>query len=91
MMSVQYSAVFCGFPRYIVGDEARLRQVLINLIGNAIKCTELGGVTLRLGTKDNKTTHLLIEVEDSGIGITPGDQQRKSLSGFLRRWRLSVC
>jgi signal transduction histidine kinase/DNA-binding response OmpR family regulator len=64
------------FPRYIVGDEARLRQVLTNLIGNAIKCTEQGGVTLRLGTKDNKTTHLLIDVEDSGIGITPGDQQR---------------
>jgi CheY-like chemotaxis protein/anti-sigma regulatory factor (Ser/Thr protein kinase) len=64
------------FPRYIVGDEARLRQVLTNLIGNAIKCTEQGGVTLRLGTKNNKTTHLLIEVEDSGIGITPEDQQR---------------
>ncbi|WP_428605956.1 ATP-binding protein [Sedimenticola sp.] len=64
------------FPRYIVGDEARLRQILTNLIGNAIKCTEQGGVTLRLGTKNNKTTHLLIEVEDSGIGITPEDQQR---------------
>jgi PAS domain S-box-containing protein len=64
------------FPRYIAGDEARLRQVLINLVGNAIKFTEEGGVTIRLGTKNNKTSHLLIEVEDSGAGIAPEDQQR---------------
>ncbi|MEJ2266448.1 MAG: ATP-binding protein [Anaerolineales bacterium] len=64
------------FPRYIVGDEARLRQILINLVGNAVKCTERGGVTLRLGTKRNENSHLVIEVEDSGIGITPEDQQR---------------
>jgi signal transduction histidine kinase/ligand-binding sensor domain-containing protein/response regulator of citrate/malate metabolism len=64
------------FPRYIVGDEARLRQILINLVGNAIKFTRQGGVTLRLGTKNNKATHLLIEVEDTGTGIAPEDQQR---------------
>ncbi len=64
------------FPRYIVGDEARLRQVLINLMGNAIKFTQQGGVTLRLGTKKNKISHLQIEVEDSGTGIAPEDQQR---------------
>ena len=64
------------FPRFIVGDEARLRQILINLIGNAIKFTQQGGVTLRLGTKQNAIAHLLIEVEDSGIGIVPADQQR---------------
>ncbi len=64
------------FPRYIVGDEARLRQILINLVGNAIKYTSHGGVTLRLDTKNNKAAHLLIEVEDSGSGITPEDQKR---------------
>ncbi len=64
------------FPRYIVGDEARLRQILINLVGNAIKYTRQGGVTLRLSTKNNKATHLLIEVEDTGTGIAPEDQQR---------------
>lgn len=64
------------FPRYIVGDEARLRQVLINLVGNAIKFTEEGGVTVRLGTKNNAIAHLLLEVEDSGPGIAPADQQR---------------
>lgn len=64
------------FPRYINGDEARLRQVLINLLGNAVKFTQQGGVTLRLGTKQNTITHLLIEVEDSGLGIAIEDQAR---------------
>ncbi len=64
------------FPRYIVGDESRLRQILINLMGNSIKYTEQGGVTLRLSTKNNKAAHLLIEVEDTGTGITAEEQQR---------------
>lgn len=65
-----------NFPRFIIGDEARLRQILINLIGNAIKFTQQGGVTLRLGTKQNSVAHLMIEVEDTGIGIAPEDKQR---------------
>ena len=65
-----------SFPRYIVGDEARLRQILINLLGNAIKNTHEGGVTLRLGVLRNRTSHLLIDVEDTGIGISPADQKR---------------
>ncbi|PPD18635.1 MAG: hybrid sensor histidine kinase/response regulator [Methylobacter sp.] len=64
------------FPRYIIGDEARLRQVLINLVGNALKFTQKGGVTIRLSTKNNTISHLLIEVEDSGPGIAQEDQQR---------------
>ncbi len=64
------------FPRFIVGDQARLRQILINLVSNAIKNTEQGGVTLRLDTKDNKISHLLIDVEDTGIGIAVEDQQK---------------
>ncbi|TRW95265.1 PAS domain S-box protein [Candidatus Methylobacter oryzae] len=64
------------FPRYIVGDEARLRQILINLIGNAVKFTQQGGVTLRLGTRQNSVSHLVIEIEDSGSGIASEDQQR---------------
>lgn len=63
-------------PRYINGDEARLRQVLINLVGNAIKFTDQGGVTVRLGTKKNRIAHLLIDVEDSGPGISQENQQR---------------
>ncbi|MEJ2692140.1 MAG: ATP-binding protein, partial [Candidatus Thiodiazotropha sp.] len=64
------------FPRFVVGDEARLRQVLINLIGNAIKYTEQGGVSVRLRTKQNERVQLLIEVEDTGPGIAPQDQPR---------------
>ena len=64
------------FPRYIKSDEARLRQILINLINNAVKFTEQGGVTVRLGVRNNHSNHLLIEVEDSGPGIAPEDQNR---------------
>ena len=64
------------FPRYIKGDEARLRQILVNLVSNAVKFTEHGGVTLRLGVKQNAREHLLIEVEDSGPGIPQEDQSR---------------
>ncbi|MDD2760108.1 MAG: ATP-binding protein [Methylomonas sp.] len=64
------------FPRYIKSDEARIRQILINLINNAVKFTEQGGITLRLGVKKNARQHLLIEIEDTGAGIAPEDQQR---------------
>lgn len=64
------------FPRFIIGDEARLRQILINLIGNALKFTQQGGMTLRLGTKKNTLAHLVIEVEDTGPGIAPEDLDR---------------
>ena len=64
------------FPRYIKADEARLRQVLINLVGNAIKFTKQGGVTMRFGIRSHDVEHLLlIEIEDSGIGISAEDQQ----------------
>ncbi|HZX29945.1 MAG TPA: ATP-binding protein [Rhodocyclaceae bacterium] len=64
------------FPRGILGDEARLRQVLVNLVGNAVKFTARGGVTLHLGTRRNDKLHLVIEVEDSGPGISTEDQER---------------
>ncbi len=64
------------FPRYIRGDEARLRQILVNLVGNAVKFTHTGGVTLHLGLKQNHRKHLRIEVTDSGRGISAEDQKR---------------
>jgi PAS domain S-box-containing protein len=64
------------FPRYIKGDEARIRQIIINLISNAVKFTDQGGVTLRLGVLNTNHKHLSIEVEDTGPGIAAQDQQR---------------
>lgn len=64
------------FPLYIVGDQGKLRQILINLISNAIKATEQGGVSVRLGFKQNYTKHLIIEVEDTGCGIAPENQSQ---------------
>jgi PAS domain S-box-containing protein len=65
-----------GIPRYIKGDEVRMRQILINLIGNAVKFTDQGGVAIRFGTHENRGLQLLIEVEDSGPGIEAEDQKR---------------
>ncbi|MEW6265435.1 MAG: PAS domain S-box protein [Thermodesulfobacteriota bacterium] len=59
-------------PRWVVTDEGKLRQVLINLLGNAVKFTEEGGIALRLGVKAGKadTVNLQFEVEDTGPGMT---------------------
>jgi len=63
-----------SFPRFIRADAAKLRQVLINLIGNAIKFTRQGAVTLRLNARSAEERLLLnIEVEDSGSGIAAED------------------
>jgi PAS domain S-box-containing protein len=60
-------------PLRLKGDDTRIRQVLINLAGNAIKFTEKGGVTLRARLDSYSYTddvaHVVIEVEDTGIGI----------------------
>jgi signal transduction histidine kinase/CheY-like chemotaxis protein len=62
------------------GDEAKLRQVLINLLGNAVKFTEQGGVTLRVGLIQNDEAaspiRFRFEVIDSGPGIAPEEQER---------------
>ncbi|SDE12486.1 ATP-binding protein [Ruegeria marina] len=57
-------------PDLVNADNGRLRQVLINLLGNAVKFTETGGVDLRLSVEDTDLGHIAtIEVEDTGIGI----------------------
>ena len=59
-------------PRRVCTDENKLRQALINLLGNAVKFTETGGIALRARVTDRdgeNHAHLVIEVEDTGVGI----------------------
>ncbi|MGK7903601.1 MAG: response regulator [Hormoscilla sp.] len=59
-------------PRYVCTDEVKLRQVLINLINNAIKFTDRGGIAVRVRcTGEGMTPKLEFEVEDTGAGIAP--------------------
>ncbi len=66
-------------PETILSEPGRLRQVLINLVGNAIKFTEKGqiNITLRQETSIQNNSNLLaIDVEDTGIGISDSDQKK---------------
>ncbi|MEZ5650883.1 MAG: chemotaxis protein CheB [Burkholderiaceae bacterium] len=70
--------VFDGpIPRTISTDPGRLRQILINLVGNGIKFTESGGVTIRTSLEDSSTPRLRVDVIDTGVGLTA--EQRDSL------------
>ncbi len=70
----------CGYvderlPSRVVGDAARLRQVIFNLVGNAIKFTESGGVSI-IAEPGAQPDDIVIAVRDTGIGIAPEDQRR---------------
>ncbi|MEG4097991.1 PAS domain S-box protein [Microcoleus sp. Pol8_D1] len=60
-------------PQFVHSDEKKLYQVLVNLLGNAIKFTNQGSVTLRVraGQRDKTSCHLCFEIEDTGVGISP--------------------
>ena len=70
--------VAATLPSYIFTDETKFRRILVNLIGNSIKFTEQGGVTVRAGfekqTEDSGI--MVIEVEDSGSGISKSDMDK---------------
>ena len=63
-------------PETVVGDPARLRQIVLNLLGNAIKFTERGEVALHAGVEETAGREIVLHfvVSDTGIGIPPGKQ-----------------
>ncbi|THI91967.1 MAG: response regulator [Nitrospira sp. CG24A] len=65
-------------PDSVIGDPVRLRQVLLNLLGNAVKFTARGevAVSVRLLTQDAHALRLKVEVTDTGVGIAPETQAR---------------
>lgn len=67
-------------PERIVGDSNRLKQVLINLLGNAVKFTDKGEVVLEVGSRalaeDEGRVELHFKVKDTGIGISPENQSK---------------
>src|SRR5467141_5041837 len=72
-------------PHGVVGDPGRRRQVLINLVGNAIKFTDSGEVVVRVEKVDTMTPGVMIrfEVADTGVGLT-GDEQSRVFSTYAQ-------
>jgi PAS domain S-box-containing protein len=57
-------------PNGVLGDEMRLRQVLLNILSNAVKYTNSGGIVFKTGMNENRVR---FQIEDTGIGIAPAD------------------
>ncbi|MED5608314.1 response regulator [Pseudomonas sp. JH-2] len=73
-----YGCIDAGLPQQLHGDAARIRQILNNLVSNALKFTDVGRVVLRLKvlSRDNGQVRLQWQVADTGIGIPQGKQPR---------------
>ena len=76
-----------GVPQYILADDQKLEQILLNLLSNALKFTQQGGISLRIyreepdpasgaGERSEYSTTLGFAVEDTGVGIAPEDLNR---------------
>jgi signal transduction histidine kinase/CheY-like chemotaxis protein len=70
-------------PEVVLGDAGRLRQVLFNLVGNAVKFTARGFVSVEVAPSEGDPTLLLFEVRDTGIGIAP-EKQREIFDPFFQ-------
>jgi signal transduction histidine kinase/CheY-like chemotaxis protein len=81
-----------GVPRFVQADAEKLRQVLLNLVGNAVKYTERGSVTLRMDAipaADSECLLLAAEVHDTGIGI-PAEDQERIFNPFVQAGKVSA-
>jgi CheY-like chemotaxis protein/HPt (histidine-containing phosphotransfer) domain-containing protein len=74
-----------GVPQQLIGDPLRLRQILVNLVGNAIKFTEKGEVVVEVSvdSEEGDDVVLLVSVRDTGIGI-PRDKQKIIFDAFAQ-------
>lgn len=80
-MSVQ---VHGEIPDLLIGDEIRIKQVLLNLVSNAVKYTEKGGITIHVSARQTPCgVHLKFSIEDTGMGIRPLDMD-KLFSSFTQ-------
>jgi signal transduction histidine kinase/DNA-binding response OmpR family regulator len=72
-------------PQFLSGDVSRLRQVLMNLVGNALKFTDHGEVAIHIARTrtESEGVHLRFEVRDTGIGIAP-EVQKRLFSAFIQ-------
>jgi CheY-like chemotaxis protein len=70
-------------PRKVLGDGLRLRQVVLNLLGNAAKFTSQGSITLRVARIGREGSLFRIDVEDTGIGV-PSDRQAAIFEEFVQ-------
>jgi CheY-like chemotaxis protein len=74
-LTLQCKPVPVGLPAMLLGDPNRLRQILLNLVQNAVKFTKTGGITMSVTNvvqeQGGRRFRLRFEVEDSGIGISP--------------------
>ncbi len=78
--NIQFNvAKLSNTPRYVVTDDVRLKQILVNIVGNAIKFTEKGGVKLlyKIYMNDLQEEFIEFQVQDSGVGIN--EKHRESL------------
>jgi signal transduction histidine kinase/CheY-like chemotaxis protein/HPt (histidine-containing phosphotransfer) domain-containing protein len=75
----------CGpdLPRLVEGDARRLRQILVNLLGNAVKFTESGAVSLTVARHPGRPDEVQLGVHDTGIGI-PGDRVDGIFASFVQ-------
>src|SRR5690606_17880104 len=81
----QAAIIYSDVPTQVIGDPLRIRQVLINLVNNALKFTDSGSVVVRVMLEEQKDEHAIIKVTvtDTGTGLTD-EQQRELFNAFTQ-------